>query len=1164
MPRLNTIPDPSQGFITCKNGMNDVDPPLKLGFNQCQSLINLFPGNPPKPRPGIQDVFADDRALAAGVLHTQYTPYSVGVNAPDGDVYILSWITINEQHSISGQIIDYYLEAINVTDSTRTIIGNLKFIAKDSPDKYRTIHFKFLKQHDVIYCVHDGTTYSLEENGPSITGPIIIYWTPTGWAIRQMGIDVLATVNNVYVAGGDPDYVQTASLWNLRAVVFKMAIYVIGFYDNIYRSIDGNSWQMMGNLPESMYLYSPGFVVFKNQMWVIAGSNVYTSADGINWNTSTALPATANNPACIVYREKLYIYSYNKIFHTSDGLTWTQVDTELDLGYKCILFKGILWMIREKKIYSSTDGLAWVENGTDAFPVNISRFGLVTYLDKLYVIGGRVLSPENTSYFNRYVYESADGITWTQKYEAVSAQTAAQNKWLCEACVLYGATLYAIGINSTHSSTADKNYELGQKWYRSIGGVTAGNVVMASFTFVRRTDPASILQKIEDYCYEPWEKLNDSTIVGTDEILMPGNVQISGINIIGTDTDFTQLRAGVDRIRINGSMESKLVTEIADSTHMSVESVFDRMEYVVATDYRYSVIPSIGDPVTTTVYEPGDAEGPENQINRHIVFINVSTERGRIIYGQPDENTVQKAVAQGATHLRIFRTLAGTTEELVSGLVQGWVADVAVKGSAYTNEKVYRDNTTDNDITANIGLNYVQVMNYNGRSYSPPPLGRYIEWSASKIWIAGEYGSLYCSEFPGGDTAHQTENIVKYASEFNLSEYKLNSDPNSGYRRSGMVSFFKDIIEFFENRIFVITNSDRLNEPISICDSFGCPYPETIVKASHPVLGACIFFVSNQGPAVVLVGNVVKLLTDFNISILLPKSADTGSTLDYYSGEKTDWESRCRVTAHYSHETYWVHFGDSKSVESQYREYFCYGYYIAADNTNTGAFRVVFPAQYEPQSWIIYQNQVFTLSHSSRSVTGGVIYRLTEFLKRNIVPDRLINEVSGETAYSLENSTTYYYDGSLVTSCIPLAARLDLTNEIFALLVYLKMNEADNPEMPLHIKITTDSNRLICEGDYVQERQAGTAGLTTSYAYRYKLMAIPRDGLIGSFAEIFLSKKISSRNSFEFYGAALQVISRNLPAEFMSKIGNMQSTTGALTFVATADKLPETDVYAST
>lgn len=1200
-PRLNTIPDPSLGLITCHNGMNTVDKPLQLDKSQCQTLKNMFPGKPFRLRNGMRDLFADNRPLIiyGEPLHSEYTPYSIYVKAPDGDEYILAWSKVNQMYPVGESRLDkmYVLEAINLTDNKRQIITHAYILSFGDEDEEPPAHFKFLKLHGVIYCACD-------KKFSGLVSPFIIYWddATTFWKIRGMGITESPNMVDVYVIDNNPiddnNYIYNVAMTDNRVVVFNRTLFMIGHLNHVYSSEDGINWKRIGTLYPGYSYWS--LTVFNGRMWVIGGvitdesdpdygathGMVLSSNDGKNWQLESELYSSSTEHAAVVFQNRLCIIGGDHRYPDSDG-TPSQNNAMLQYSYD-----GVTWYTDDHERYALRMPAAVVYKKSLYIIGGVKRVGDVLTLTDEVLITQKLFDWSATDDFSdpiagagAFVYQAIDGAGYKETLIVHGGRRNTLSGYSDKIYTRDGSDWVEIGtdaIPTGHSrnpitpfngklvlSAGMYGYvssDGGETWQRATGGRQKGKFVSIAYTFVRRTDPASKLSSYDDYTFEPWEVVGNSELLtGPDEKILTGEVEwTSGTTLTGYGTLFEDELEPGDRIRVNGMLEALEIDSITDQTHLTLVSS-PQQPWEPLYQYRFAILPKIGDPITTRIYEPGDAEGPEEPANRYVMQITAPTTHGRLVHVFPalSEDWIS---ASGVTHLRVFTTMSADTEDEAKGITHGYVADVAVTGGTnlyYRHVKKFRDNSTDADIEANIATLQIMSMTQADIKYSPPPLGRYIVWTVSRLVLAGEKGPLYFSEVPGGDKAIKTDNLMKYASEFSERNYFLVSDQANDQKRTGIETLFKDLIEFYENKIYVLINSDRLNEPICICSEFGCPYPNTIKKADHPKLGPCIFFESSRGPAVVLTGNVVKLLTDFPIRELYPKDETATNTLDYWNNQITDWNSRNLVTAHYSNDTYWVHWGDSNATSSKFGQYKCYGYYISSDGTAKGALELVVSSSYEPQSWVnIPDNRVLTLSHKTNRATGKVIYRVTEFLRHGVIRDIFIHdsEVEGETAYTELKAVTYTYGIELTTGAIFLSSRRDLASEIFALFIHATLkNELEDK---LIIEILTDGGRLFASGEYTQNRQSGTAGISTSGNYRFRIKALLKPGLLGAYAQVTLKKQIYSAADLEFYGLALQVISRNIPCEFISKISNLTSNNDALKFVAEVDKLPEADIYA--
>ena len=1194
-PRVNTIPDPSVGRITCSRGLNTYDDIRKLRMDECSQLLNLYPGDPVRPRFGNRDVFADNAPLGFGydasgrvqTEHTTYTPYAEHIISPDGDEIIFAW-------GKSG--VYYILEMINITDATRSHLLTLEF------EEGEPVHFKFVKIHSSVYCVFDKPVIENDviQDHPFqphryITEPIIIYWTGTTYSVRQMGIEVAAVPPSVDVMEAGTYGINVPNLHNIKPIVYNNEILYIS--NVVLRSTDGKRWRRVTPFSAIRGLYDHTVTVFQNKIWVIGGqknrgeysNKVYSSTDAVNWEQEGTIPRYLAMHAAVVHKGRIWVIggfykgsatspsrteSYF-VYSSADGITWDLESSLSSPKSNLIAFtyndemyvSGGRDTWEEKLLKYDDETESWGEIGNDVLPQPAMGGDFIEYGGECYFFGGS----EHRRVFRTY---EGDVTTWEDlgvSLDEIEGGAETKNRKVCifqDKIVLIGGG-DSEGPKTVIYSTEEEGYGIGENWHQAAGGPLKNRSILTSFTFIRRTDEASKFNSIDDYVFEPWETVRGETVTGIDERKLRGTVTLTWQGeVTGIDTDFnqygTQLSPG-DHIRIGGRFEAYKITEVTSETALKVVNTYGT---VIEEPEEFAVLPKIGDSITTYTYNPGDVEGVETG-NRPIVTINTQSEWGRLFINMPAWSIINKVKGKGATHLRYYRSVDALSVDVAAGLSQGWVVDISISDSHYFPRKIFRDDLPSSIIEGRIALNMTQVMNTPTRVYSVPPLSRYAAWDGRRLWLAAQEGNIYCSEVAGGDGGYQGDNSQKYTSEFSLSTYFVNCCDSSVYKISGLVYFNNDIIVLYENKIFCINNANRLSGAVQI-GTIGCICPESICLADHPDYGTVVFFVSNEGPAIIRTGNIVELLYGFKVSNLWPGTPNNKQgEIHYNSGTPLDWESRNLVTAHYSNYTYWVHYGDTDGEGAFSTSYKCFGYHLSLSK---GALEVDFPTaikqdgssvKYEPQAFVAGRGIVYTLSHKKDLESEAVVYRVTRFLDNHLSQDMYIDAVDGPTAppETLESTSwnTVKYTAKLTTACIPLSNRDDLASEVFNVMLYF----ASIDDTDLKIYLQTDSNRIGCDGTYSQQRQSGVRNLNgeTSF-YRFKLYAIPKAGLLGNYATIKLEQEISQKDSLIYFGAAIQAISRNLPSEFLTSLGSLSSEKGALKFVVEADETPsETEVY---
>jgi hypothetical protein len=190
--------------------------------------------------------------------------------------------------------------------------------------------------------------------------------------------------------------------------------------------------QFTSNAPFG-YSDLPLVLNFKSNMWVMAsyGNKIYHSFDGSNW-----IPVVVSVPwqarsycAGIIFHEKMWLMggvtptsSYlNDVWSSSDGITWTQENAAAPWtarkSFGCFTLPGIdkIFIVGGidstgkylTDVWSSSDGKTWTQVTAQAFENGRCAFGIVTYNDTAWIMGGLV----NGKPVNE-VWYSKDGESW--------------------------------------------------------------------------------------------------------------------------------------------------------------------------------------------------------------------------------------------------------------------------------------------------------------------------------------------------------------------------------------------------------------------------------------------------------------------------------------------------------------------------------------------------------------------------------------------------------------------------------------------------------------------------------------------------------------------------------------------------------------------------------
>ncbi|MDD2716054.1 MAG: DUF5050 domain-containing protein [Candidatus Wallbacteria bacterium] len=288
-------------------------------------------------------------------------------------------------------------------------------------------------------------------------------YTPSGYGyvaeLSASYTDATVTVQrklilNVPPMGAEWVLARTNADWNPRwgqsSQLFKGNLWVLGGCDNsgvnndVWTSADGVNWSQA---PAAAWSTRKSFssLVFNGELWVLGGSNstgntltndVWHTADGTNWsqNADAAWPKRYGHGS-LVFNGKIWVLGgitktitnldlyANDVWYSSDGLNWSQATAAASWsgrgGFQSLVFGGRIWVIGgtdgtslKKDVWSSADGVNWTQ-ATAPWSARCWHTSMV-FGNKLWVMGGCVNYPSATRFLKNDVWNSADGVNWTQ------------------------------------------------------------------------------------------------------------------------------------------------------------------------------------------------------------------------------------------------------------------------------------------------------------------------------------------------------------------------------------------------------------------------------------------------------------------------------------------------------------------------------------------------------------------------------------------------------------------------------------------------------------------------------------------------------------------------------------------------------------------------------
>jgi hypothetical protein len=1129
-------------------GMNTIESPKKLLQHVSEKLINAFPGVSIKPRNGNTELYRYTDALGNNGSHTMYSPESISVTKGDKE-YIITW-----NRGISDNDTYHGIEILCITDGTRTVLDLGNFLNAG-------VGVSFTSLHDSIYMTIE-QEFLTNQSSQYRTRNKVLDYINGSWVIREMGYSITPNVQEIYpvISTGVG---ALGARTKFASCVWNNEVWVHGGTDSddvlgdLYRSFDGKQWTQI-TVEAREYLTDGGEVVtddgiplydivefpkrmghtmtvFNNKLFFIGGedetgtrhNDIWYTENGTVWIKHYAASSFTEraNYGFVVHDSKLWIVAgvddsdtdLEDAWNSTDGLTWNEVTVSSGYGARSghvtLSYDNKIWVqggVGIDDIYSTTDGATWTL--VDATPGlgTRSNHSAVVYNGKMWIAGGN-----DDSTLKNDIYYSTDGATWTL------VQSNAE--WFArEGFVLLNFLndmLLFCGNDGTDYYSDGYTSDDGITWESTINSLTIEKYYSYTWIYVRRTDEYAVLASDEDRRFESWETQGVTQLVGTDEKLLTGTVTLSGNDLTGTGTLFsTELVVG-KRVRLNGLARYAEVLTITSDTVATISN--DNSDAL--SDVKYALLPDVGDSITTDEYLPGDCQGEEEINFRRVIYTFSTTDYSRVFVQIEDS---VEARAQGATHVRIYRTLGADTQTVVRGLTHAYLADVALGWT-----RLYKDDRSD---TTHAG----ETNSIETTGLSAPPLGRYGFYADGRFWIGGNdsaKGYWYASVQPM-NTAYPKS----YASLFDTELDVVSFDPDDGQRDTAGFEFLGDVYLCKERKISCLKNGDITLKPDTISHYIGVACPNSVAKGVDPVEGKpAVYFISESGPAILTAGGRVRLLTEFRIKELWPESNVLG-ILKKADGSPTDWYTRSKVKGVYWYNAYWVLFGDSEDASCQLTESKIFGIYYAKDAQSYGGFQYTFDSPvtgqvFEPQTIIPFDNvSGYCLSHK------GNIYRVT----------KVLDSVAWVDSYNEGNAsieTTWkprpFYVGPYRDS------------RAIATKIFNRVDFADTDG--LEVTIEADGARITLPTTYTQERQSGVSG-SGSEAYRETEVISLVDGVHGARFSIETKKTIPTDGDVEIHCPEIEIVPTEQGYEFQSASGSFPSTT----FVVKADAVPEVDAYA--
>jgi hypothetical protein len=805
-------------------------------------------------------------------------------------------------------------------------------------------------------------------------------------------------------------------------------------------SIGAISTQNAGTANFGIYVSSTQVVYFNGYLWLIGGYN----------GSST--------------------YS-QKVFKSLNGINWSEVGTNtlpFAMGFhSVVVFHGKMWIVggsgaaayRSNKVYSSSDGITWT--ASNDFPTTITQHTCLVFNDKMWVICGWAGGAQS-----RKVYSSSDGITWTEAgTNSFPTATSDHNS------VVFGGKMWVLGGYGAYYKTHYSSD--GIIWTEAcahmpveMGSTLSTTVVYNGLMWVFGGSTEAAIDKKKVYYSSDgitWTEAGSSTFPAANNSLS-SIVFNNVIWAIGGTTFANKIY-----ITSDGITWTQQVGGISKDKYVSVSTTFVRRSTNIGSD--------------CAIYEVPIDESAENTSLRQTIKMLCSTSTGTLLIPMPDPTS---AVAQGATHMRVWRTLQADSEGVAAGLSHRFLVDISLTAVGFSQATTYQDITSDS------------ILSYESNAidttgYEISPKGRFATWDQERIWISAGGGYWLYSIGASQDV----EFPQKYASFFQSYTQRILFDPDDGQRDTGAKIFQGDLYFFKDQKVGVLDGANPNNTPRVLSSGIGCDFPQSLTPIDHPKLGKIILFLSGREPAFLGSGGTVQALEPMRLTELWNDGlfhVDPSTKL----GRSNEWKEA--VSAAWFKNA-WRVVLPGQTVPK------IYGFYASADGKHIGAFTET-PATaadgsypLDPAALIVKDgNTCYCISNKSN------IYRTSNYLKNSVYQDKYA-------------STDRSYSVAVKSRAFTLDADASVMGELSDIHANCTIKDAGL------LTMTAYTERFSIPVPYIENIDTGLA--TLSYPIiRNVVHGILLEGLYGRYFYAGLEKVVPSDGSFVFRGFEIHIIPR--------------------------------------
>ncbi len=262
-------------------------------------------------------------------------------------------------------------------------------------------------------------------------------WNNTGGTLINNGGKIINLASQTWKEVSNNSSFQPR--WGQTNLFFKNKLWIISGsidptspYNNIndvWSSVDGNSWEVATDSAEFPGVFAAGSVVFDNKMWIMGGlasdeynDAIWNSSDGITWNlvTNTQPFSLGWYVRVLSYDNKIWILDNGTsgTWNSPDGINWTQITEASPVGSIGMadsygVYNDSIYIIKANgDTYSTTDWINWTDHGKNNMPSQA-----LTTDKKFYTINDRNYIVDNTptedgTLYQPELYWSDDLVNW--------------------------------------------------------------------------------------------------------------------------------------------------------------------------------------------------------------------------------------------------------------------------------------------------------------------------------------------------------------------------------------------------------------------------------------------------------------------------------------------------------------------------------------------------------------------------------------------------------------------------------------------------------------------------------------------------------------------------------------------------------------------------------